>query len=63
MLSPSGMINLSILFLAKNGTCEKYGMFQCDNGKCVLKTRICNSMDDRGDNSDESKTLGDFCGM
>ena len=57
------MINLSILFLAKNGTCEKYGMFQCDNRKCVLKNRICNSMDDCGDNSDESKTLGDFCGM
>ena len=51
------------LILGKPGTCEKYGMFQCNNGKCILKTRMCNSRDDCGDSSDESRTDGAFCGM
>ena len=38
-------------------------MFQCNNGKCISKDYICNSRDDCGDNSDESKTTGAFCGM
>ena len=38
-------------------------MFQCNNGKCIYKDYICNSRDDCGDNSDESKTTGAFCGM
>ena len=38
-------------------------MFQCNNGKCISKNRICNSRDNCGDNSDESKTDGAFCGM
>ena len=59
----SGQFNTSILILGRPGTCEKYGMFQCNNGKCISKNRICNSRDDCGDNSDESKTDGAFCGM
>ena len=59
----SGQFNTSILILGRPGTCEKYGLFQCNNGKCILKSYICNSRDDCGDNSDESKTTGAFCGM
>lgn len=59
----SGRINSSILILGKPGTCEKYVLFQCNNGRCIDKYQICNSRDDCGDNSDESKTDGAFCGM
>ena len=59
----SGQFNSSILILGRSGTCEKYGMSQCNNGKCILKIRISNSRDDCGDDSDESKTDGAFCGM
>ena len=52
-----------VLILGKPGTCEKYGKFQCNNGKCISKYRICNSRDDCGDSSDESRTDGAFCGM
>ena len=45
------------------GTCEKIGKFQCNNGKCIWKDLICNSDDDCGDRSDESKMDGAFCGM
>ena len=38
-------------------------MFQCNNGKCISKYYICNSRDDCGDNSDESKTTVAFFGM
>ena len=62
VLPLSGQFNLSILILGKPGTCEKYGMFQCNNGKCVLKDRICNSKNECGDNSDELKRDGTFCG-
>ena len=53
----------SILILGKNGTCEKYDLFQCNNGKCLYKRDTCDGSDDCGDNSDESKTDGPFCGM
>ena len=59
----SGQFNTSILILGRPGTCEKYGMFQCNNGRCVIKYAICNSYDNCGDKSDESKTDGAFCGM
>ena len=52
-----------ILILGKPGTCKKYGMFQCNNGKCIWLTRICDFSDHCGDNSDESRTDGAFCGM
>ena len=45
------------------GACEKIGKFQCKNGKCISKYLICNSKDNCGDRSDESKTDGAFCGM
>ena len=59
----SGQFNTSILILGRPGTCEKYGLFQCDNDKCIYKYFICNSRDDCGDNSDESTATGAFCGM
>ena len=43
----------SILILGKPGTCEKYGMFQCNNGKCVLKDRKCDFINGWGYNSNE----------
>ena len=58
-----GQFKSSILILGKPGTCEKYGLFQCDNGRCIYKDLICNGIDNCGDNSDESKTHGAFCGM
>ena len=60
VLPPSGQFNSSLLILGKPGTCEKSGMFQCNNGKCVRKYRICNSYNDCGDNSDESRNDGPF---
>ena len=51
------------MIFGRPGTCEKYGMFQCNNGKCISKYYICNSRDDCGDNSDESKTTVAFFGM
>ena len=59
----SGQFNTSILILGRPGTCERYGLFECNNGKCISKNHICNSRDDCGDDSDESKTTGAFCGM
>ena len=59
----SGQFNTSILILGRPGTCEKYGLFQCNNGKCIYKDYICDSRDNCGDNSDESMTTGAFCGM
>ena len=59
----SGQFNKSILILGRPGTCEKYGLFQCSNAKCILKDNVYNSRDDCGDNSDESTTTGTFCGM
>ena len=58
-----GQFKSSILTLGKPGTCEKYGLFQCDNGRCIYKNWICNGFDNCGDNSDELKTHGAFCGM
>ena len=59
----SGKFNTSIFILGRPGTCEKYLLFQCNNGNCIEKDYICDSRDDCGDNSDESKTTGAFCGM
>ena len=59
----SHQFNLYICILGKPGTCEKIGKFQCNNGKCISKYLICNSNDNCGDGSDESKTDGAFCGM
>ena len=59
----SGQFNLYMFILGKPGTCEKIGKFQCKNGKCISKGYICDSDDDCGDRSDESKTDGAFCGM
>ena len=58
-----GQFKLSILILGKPGTCAKYGLFQCDNGRCSNKFWVCNGIDNCGDNTDESKTHGAFCGM
>ena len=52
-----------MFILGKPGTCEKIEAFQCKNGKCISKSYICDSNDDCGDRSDESKTDGAFCGM
>ena len=57
-----GLSNIYLSILGKPGTCEKYDMFQCNNGKCIYKFQICDLNNDCGDNSDESKTDGAFCG-
>ena len=56
------MIILCVSISGKPGTCEKIGGFQCNNGKCISKTYICNSRNDCGDKSDESMGGGAFCG-
>lgn len=43
---------LVILFLSGPNGCEP-NEFQCNNRKCVLKTWLCDSDNDCGDNSDE----------
>ena len=63
VLMLSGQFKSCILILGKPGTCEKYGWFQCDNGRCIGKNWICNGVDNCGDKSDELKTRGTFCGM
>ena len=55
------LFNLYLSILGKPGTCEKYLTFQCNNGKCIYKSYICNFRNDCGDNSDESSTDGPFC--
>ena len=59
----SGQFNLYMFILGKPGTCEKIGKFQCKSGKCISRGYICDSDDDCGDRSDESKTDSVFCGM
>ena len=59
----SGQFRPPIFILGSPGTCENYGMFQCNNGKCIHKFSICNGIDNCDDNSDESKIDGAFCGM
>ena len=57
-----GMSSLCVSISGKPGTCEKTGRFQCNNGKCIGKSDVCNSCDDCGDDSDESMKDGAFCG-
>ena len=57
-----GIISVCFLISGKPGTCEKIGKFQCNNTKCINKNYICDFHDDCGDNSDESKSDGAFCG-
>ena len=62
---PLLLLLLFILYLSilgNSGTCEKHGMLQCNNGKCIVADFICNFRNDCGDNSDESKTDRPFCG-
>ena len=56
------LFSFFLSFVGKPGTCEKYGRFQCNNGKCIYKENICDFRNDCGDNSDESRTDGAFCG-
>ena len=56
------MFSLYASILGRPGTCEKYGMFQCNNGKCISKNYICDFDNNCGDSSDESRTNGAFCG-
>lgn len=44
------------IFSDRNGMCEP-NEFQCSNRKCVLKTWLCDSDDDCGDNSDEQNCI------
>ena len=55
---------LSVDFVLHLGkpSCKSW-QFQCNNGKCIHSSRICNGYDSCGDNSDESKKDGAFCGM
>ena len=62
MLSRKGMISLCFAISGKPGTCEKFGLFQCNNGKCIRKYYICDSYNNCEDNSDESMKDGAFCG-
>ena len=57
-----GMITLCVSISGKPGTCEKTNRFQCNNGKCIRKFRICDSRNDCEDKSDESMKDGAFCG-
>ena len=57
-----GIISVCFLISGTPGTCEKFGLFQCNNGKCIKKYYICDFYDDCGDNSDESKKDGALCG-
>ncbi|CAB4042684.1 low-density lipo receptor-related 2 isoform X2, partial [Paramuricea clavata] len=34
-------------------TCKDLGMFECDNGRCINKTLVCDRRWDCGDSSDE----------
>ena len=53
---------LLVNFVLHLGTCG-WGEFQCNNGKCIRSYYICDSDDDCGDNSDESRSYGALCGM
>ena len=57
------MFILYVSNLGRPGTCEKYGKFQCNNGKCIAKYYICDGYNHCGDNSDESRADGAFCGI
>lgn len=55
-----GLFSLCVSISGNPGTCEKIGRFQCNNGQCIKKSYICDSDDDCGDYSDESRTDGAF---
>ena len=57
-----GLFTLYVSILGNPRTCEKYGGFQCNNGNCISKLRVCDFYDNCGDNSDESTADGTFCG-
>ena len=57
-----GIISVCFLISGKRGRCEKFGLFQCNNGKCINKCYICDWEDHCGDNSDELKPDGVSCG-
>ena len=35
---------------------SQYGKFKCSNGRCILKSQICDGNDDCGNNDDESRS-------
>ena len=52
-----GLFSLYVSISGNPGTCEKYGQFQCNNGKCFSKLRVCNFDNDCGDSSDKSRPI------
>ena len=56
------LLMLANLFLHLEISSCKPFEFQCNNGKCIRNTWVCNSEDECGDKSDESKTDGALCG-
>ena len=56
------MFSLNVSISGRQGTCEKYRNFQCNNGKCIYKDNVCDFINNCEDNSDESRTDGAFCG-
>ena len=56
------MFSLNVSISGRQGTCEKYRKFQCNNGKCIYKDNVCDFINNCEDNSDESRTDGAFCG-
>lgn len=63
MLPLPGQFTSSLLILGNPRTYERYRMFQCSNGKFIWKYRVCDFDNDCGDNSEESRKDGAFCGI
>lgn len=51
--------NLKNIYIDKptRSVCED-GHFHCNNGKCILKSWLCNGWDECGDSSDEQNCTG-----